>query len=97
MTKNVDPFSLAVLRVLYATGRYRARRLCVKNVTGLLPKCLDVIFTHNNINVIRSLFPKNLLKEVTLTKRFVKQIIVALKFFHTRFAVFFPCHSLLKA
>ena len=38
-------------------------------------------------------FQKNLLKEVKLTKQFVKQIIVALKFVHTRFAVFFPCQS----
>ena len=50
MTKNVDPVSPSVLRVLFATGRYKVRRLCVKNVTGLLHECLDVIFIYNNIH-----------------------------------------------
>ena len=62
ITKNVDPVSPSVLRVLFATGHKTVRGLCVKNVSGLLHDCLDVIFIYNNINVLRSLFPKNLLK-----------------------------------
>ena len=63
----------------------------MKNVTGQLHECLDVIFTHNNINVIRSLFPKNLLEGGDELKRDNNM------FIHTRFAVFFPCHLLFVA
>ena len=63
----------------------------MKNVTGLLHDRLDLIVIYNNINVIGSLFPKNLLKGGDELKRDNNM------FIHTRFAVFFPYHSLLVA
>ena len=62
-----------------------------ENVTGLLHECLALIFIYNNINVIRSLFPKHLLKGGDELKRDNNM------FIHTKFAVFFPHHSLLVA
>ena len=59
----------------------------MKNVTGLLHECLDLIFIYNNINVIRSLFPKNLLKGGDELKRDHN------RFIHTRFAVHTYIHT----